>query len=150
MQPRPMAETESELPSVRFFKYGDPRSAAPRRSSVHRPRPDSACARCARRTAGALPALRVSPAVPSVPLGTWGPPAPLAANGMPSSELDPVAHPHHAARHLGLLLVDEHAHADWMLELGQRQEARQILRERDRTGRGLKIIRPRRRQRTVA
>src|SRR4051794_27601103 len=109
MQPRPMAETESELPSVRRFKYGDPRSAAPRQSSVRRPRPGLACAR---RTACALPALRVSPAVPSVPLGTWRPPAPLAANGMPSSELDPVAHPHHAVRHLGLLLVDEHAHAD--------------------------------------
>src|SRR3954447_17541865 len=134
MQPRPMAETESELPSVRFFKYGDPRSAAPRRSSVHRPRPDSACARCARRTAGALPALRVSPAVPSVPLGTWGPPAPLAANGMPSSKFDPVAHAHHAIRYFVLLLVDVDAQANRTLDLRVGQRAADVLRQRDRTG----------------
>src|SRR3954452_17099320 len=128
MQPRPMAETESELPSLRLFNCGDPDSAAPRRYRVRRPRPDSACARCARRTAGALPALRVSPAVPSVPLGTWGPPASSAANGMPSSELDPVAHAHHAIRYFVLLLVDVDAQANRTLDLRVGQRAADVPR----------------------
>src|SRR4051812_15437269 len=123
MQPRPTADTESDLPSVRLFKCGDPDSAAPRQCRARRPRPDSACARCARRTACGLPALRVLPAVPSVPLGTSGPPAPLAAKGVPSSELDPVAHAHHAIRRIGLLLVDIDAQADRLFEPGKRKDA---------------------------
>src|SRR3954451_14872853 len=104
MQPRPMAETVRDWPSVLFFKCGDPDSAAPRRRRVHRPRPDSACARCGPKPAG-LAAFRVSQDAPSVPLGTLRPPAALAANGVPSFELDPVAHADDMARHLRLLRV---------------------------------------------
>src|SRR3954467_7266062 len=111
MQPRPMAETVRDWPSVLFFKCGDPDSAAPRRRRAHRPRPGSACARCGP-TAAALAALRVSRDVPSVPLGTWRPPAVLAANGVPSFEFDPVAHADDVARHLRLLRVNVNAHAD--------------------------------------
>src|SRR3954466_2596347 len=127
-----MAETESELPSGGLFNCGDPDSAAPRQYRVRRPRPDSASARCARRIACGLPALRVSRAVPSVPLGTWGPPAPLAANGMPSSKFDPVAHADDAVRRIGLLLVDIDAHADRLFEPGKRKDAAEILRQRHR------------------
>src|SRR4051812_20546861 len=105
MQPRPMADTVRDGPSVRRFNGGDPDSAALRQSCARRLPPCSASDRRGRRSA-ALPALRVWQGVLSVPLGTLRPPAAVAANGVPSSELDPVAHADDAARHLALLLVN--------------------------------------------
>src|SRR6266576_2376869 len=99
MQPRPMAETVKELPSVRLFKCGDPDSAALHRLSVRRLPPGSAYGRDRRPTGVGFPALRVSRDVLSVLPGTWEPTAALAANGVPSSEFDPVAHAHDAIRH---------------------------------------------------
>src|SRR5258706_8133051 len=92
MQPRPIAETERELPSVRFsvsfsvsfINDGDPDSAALRRSPTRRLPPGKVYGRDCNPAAGGLPALRVSRDVLlSVLPGTWEPPAARAANGVP-------------------------------------------------------------------
>src|SRR4051794_254698 len=117
MQPRPMAETERELPSVRCFNGGVPDSATLPRSSTRRPRPASAYGRDRRPSGGGFPSLRVSQdGLLSVLPGTWRPPAALAANGVPSLEGNPVAHPGHVARSFAPLLLHVDAQPDRMLE----------------------------------